>query len=209
MICTMARQGGGAATELCARHQNVARNLAGAAGKFVAQPTRSRRIAFQHALKKAACDPDRGGVFQGDRRRWPFHRGNQRQFPDQRAGSRDDPSTAIILDPERATLNDKAGIGLLAHMEQYAATRDKALLGTDRQHAQACRSQQAECRDTLEQDNIILDRHERLVPAFRTSCSTAAPSFHELWKVWASGNRCVRRTAPYCSSALSHHGTSL
>ena len=85
-----------------------ARDLAGAAGKFVTQSPRGLRITFQHPLKKAACNPDRRGIFQGYCRGWPFHRGDQRQLPDQRTWRRDDRSTAAILNSERAALNDKA-----------------------------------------------------------------------------------------------------
>ena len=69
-------------------------------------------------------------------------------------------STPPLLDPERPALNDISGVGIFACIEQHIAAGEIALLGADRQHAQRRRPQQAQCRDALEQGNIILDRHE-------------------------------------------------
>ena len=84
---------------------------------------------------------------------------DQREFADQGARARDDFGAGAVLDPERAALNDKSGIGIIAGAEQHIAAREIALLGADRQHAQRGRPQQAQCRDALEQGNIIFDRH--------------------------------------------------
>ena len=56
---------------------------------------------------------------------------------------------AAVLDPERAVLNDESGIGFVAGIEEDFATREIALLGADRKHAQRGRPQQAEGRDAL------------------------------------------------------------
>ena len=93
------------------------------------------------------------------RGRRPLHRDDQREFADQRAGAGDRLGAAAVLDPERAALNDKAGIGIVAGLEQHIAAREIALLGADRQHAQRRRPQQAQGRDALQQGNIIFDRH--------------------------------------------------
>ena len=156
---------GGLDAQLGARHQDIAGDLAGAVGEFVAQPARRGGIAFQHPLKQAARDPDHRGMLQRDRGRGPLHRHHQRKFADQGAGTRDDLGAAAVLDPERAALNDESGVGIVAGIEQHIAAGEIALLGADRQHAQSGRPQQAQCRDALEQGNIIFDRHEKPVIA--------------------------------------------
>ena len=98
-------------------------------------------------------------MFQRDRGRRPRHRHHQRQFADQRAGARDHFGAAAVVDPERAALHDESGVGVVARREQQLAAREIALLGADREHAQRSRPQQAQCRDALEQGNIIFDRH--------------------------------------------------
>ena len=90
---------------------------------------------------------------------WPLHRGHQRKFADQRAGTGDNFGAGAVRDPESAALNHKTRIGIIACVEEHVAPREIALLGADRQHAQRGRPQQAQCRDALEQGNIIFDRH--------------------------------------------------
>jgi hypothetical protein len=52
-----------------------------------------------------------------------------------------------------------------------------ALLATDRQRAQGGISQQAQCRDALEQGDIIFNRHEGPVTRF-ANCESLAESYH-------------------------------
>src|SRR5262249_57122469 len=47
-------------TQLAAGHQNVAGDLAGAGGEFVAQAAPGGGVAFQHALEQAARNADDG-----------------------------------------------------------------------------------------------------------------------------------------------------
>ncbi len=82
-------------------------------------------------------------------------------------GTRDHFGAGAVLDPERAALNDKSGIGIIACVEEHVAAREIALLGADRQHAQGGRPQQAQGRDALEQGNIIFDRHAEPVVGAR------------------------------------------
>ena len=98
-------------------------------------------------------------MFERGRGRGPPHCRDQCEFADQRAWTGDDLGTGIVGDPERAALNDEARIGIFAGLEEYITASEIALLGADRQHAQSGRSQQAQCRDALEQGNIIFDRH--------------------------------------------------
>jgi hypothetical protein len=55
---------------------------------------------------------------------------------------RDGDAATVVLDADRAALNDIAGIRLVAGVEQIIAGREIALLRADRQHAQSRRSQQ-------------------------------------------------------------------
>jgi hypothetical protein len=89
----------------------------------------------------------------------PPHRDDKRKLADQCARADDDLGASAILNPERAALNDKSRVRVVAFIEEQIAPRDIALLGADRQHAQRRRPQQAQCRDALEQGNIIFDRH--------------------------------------------------
>src|SRR4051812_40301218 len=101
-------------TQLRARHQEIAGDLTGAAREFIAKPARRGWIAFQYALKQAARDPDYRGMFQRDRGRRPLHRDNKRELTDQRPRPCDDFGVSVALDPERAALNDKSGVGIIA-----------------------------------------------------------------------------------------------
>jgi len=100
-------------------------------------------------------------MFQRDRAGGPLHRGNERELADQCTWASDDRGTTAVFNAKGAALDDKAGIGIIACIEERVAARDIALLGADRQHAQGCRPQHPKCRDTLQQGNIILDRHEK------------------------------------------------
>jgi hypothetical protein len=60
-------------------------------------------------------------------------------------------------------MDDKPGVGIISRIEEHITARNIALLGAYREHAQGRWSQQSQCRDTLEQDNIIFDRHEKPV----------------------------------------------
>ena len=150
-----------------AGHQDIAGDLAAADGEFIAQPARRGGIAFQHALKQAARHPDHRGMFERGRGGGPRHRHDQRELADQRARTGDHFGAGAVLDPECATLNHKSGVGIVARAEQEIAAGDIALLGTDRQHAQRRRPQQAQCRDPLEQGYVIFDRHAEPVAPLR------------------------------------------
>ena len=65
------------------------------------------------------------------------------------------------LRPERAALNHESGIGVVALMEQVIATGDVAHLRSDRQRAQRIHPEETQGRDTLQQRDIIFDRHQR------------------------------------------------
>src|SRR3982751_5038159 len=95
--------------ELGAGDQHVAGELAGTGGEFVTQTARGGGIAFEHALKQAARHPDDRAMIKRDRTRRPLHRDDQRQFADQGTGARNDLGAAV-LDADRTTLNDIAGI---------------------------------------------------------------------------------------------------
>ena len=165
-------------TQLRAGHQNVAGELAGAGGEFIAQAARGGGIAFEHALKQAARDPDHGRTFQRDRGGRPPHRHHKRELADQRAGAGDDFGAAAVIDAECAALDDEAGIGLLAGLEQIVAAFEIALFGADRQHAQGRRAQQAQCRDALQQGYIIFDRHAGPVIGVRELRIVERESYH-------------------------------
>ena len=81
---------GSSDSQLGARHQDIAGDLAGAGGEFVAQPARRGGVAFQHALEQAARDPDHRGVFQRRRGRRSLHRDHEREFAEQGARAGDD-----------------------------------------------------------------------------------------------------------------------
>jgi len=98
-------------------------------------------------------------MFDRGRGRRPRHRGDQGEFADQCAGTRDHLGAGAVLDPESAALDHEPGIGFVAGVEQHIAARETALLGTDRQHTQRGRPQQTQGWDALEQGNIIFDRH--------------------------------------------------
>src|SRR5579864_1615711 len=121
--------------QLGTRHQDVARELAGAEREFVAEPARGGGVAFQHALEQAAGDADDCGIFQRGRRRGTAHRNHQGELTDQRAGPGRNLG-GLIIDAERAALHDIAAVGLVALGEQRVATGHVALLGADREHAQ-------------------------------------------------------------------------
>src|SRR5258708_33147214 len=146
-------------TQLRAGHQDIAADLAGAGGEFIAQAPRRGGVAFQHALKQAARDPDHGRTFQRNRAGGPPHRDHERKLADQRTRSGDDFGAGAVIDPERAALDDETGIGIVAGVEEHVAMFEVALFGADRQHAQAGRSQQTQGRDALQQRYIIFDRH--------------------------------------------------
>jgi hypothetical protein len=98
-------------------------------------------------------------VFQRRCGAGPPHRDHKRKLADQCARADDDLGASAILNAECTALNDKSRVRIIAFIEEQIAPRDIALLGADRQHAQRGRPQQAQCRDALEQGNIIFDRH--------------------------------------------------
>jgi hypothetical protein len=119
-----------------ARHQDIAGDLAGAGGEFVAQPARCGGIAFQHPLKQAARHANHGrGLERSGARRSP-HRHDQRKFADQGAGTRDRLGAGAVIDAEPAALDHKTGIGFVALLEEQIAATEIALFGANRQHAQ-------------------------------------------------------------------------
>jgi hypothetical protein len=89
-----------------------------------------------------------------------LHLPQQRELAEQRAGTRDHFGAGAVIDSECAALNHESGIRIVALVEQMIATGDIAHLRADRQRAQRFHPQQAQGRDTLEQRDVILDRHQ-------------------------------------------------
>ena len=55
-------------------------------------------------------------------------------------------------------MNDETGIRIFAVGKQHRTTREAALFGTDREHAQCRRPEHAKRRDTFQQGDIIVER---------------------------------------------------
>ena len=133
-----------------------------------ASSSRSRRAAAGSlsSTRWNRLRADHRAALQRGRGRGPFHRDDQCELADQRAGTGDDLGAAF-LDPERAALHDIAGVGGIADIEQHLACVEVTLLGADRQHAQGAVAQQTHRRNPLKQGYVIIDRHSGPVTAVR------------------------------------------